>query len=160
MKFNSFILLAALLVSTAACNQEEDLKGKKNLIDPSTIVHNPRTINGIPPDELAKMPVMTFKDTTHNFGTIKEGERVTYEFAFTNTGKSPLLIQSAEGSCGCTVADYPREPVAPGKEGVMKVIFSSAGKQGHQEKEVAISANTLRSIYHLYIQAEVTPEAK
>jgi hypothetical protein len=159
MKRLSFLAFIALSALTTACNQEGYTKHKKDLIDPTKLVHNPRTINGIPPEEAANLPVLTFADTAHNFGTIKEGEKVTYDFAFANTGKSPLLINSAEGSCGCTVADYPREPIPPGKSAVMKVVFASAGKQGHQEKTVAINTNTERGLYYLYVEAEVIPQS-
>lgn len=159
MKRNFSFSLMCLVVMAGACNDSNaDMKGRKDLIDPAKIVHNPRTLNGISKEEAASLPVLTFADTTHNFGTINEGEKVTYEFAFRNDGKRPLLIEGAEGSCGCTVADYPREPIAPGAAGKMKVIFSSAGKQGHQEKDVAVNANTERGIYHLHIEADVLPK--
>ncbi len=161
MKSGFFIMFLAAAGSVASCNQDVgEQKKKKELLDPSSVVHNPRTMNGIPATDVLQMPVMSFVDSMHSFGTITEGERVTYEFAFKNAGQDPLLIQGAEASCGCTVADYPRQPIASGKGGVIKVIFNSAGKQGHQEKDVAITANTMKAVQHLFIQADVTPESK
>ena len=67
---------------------------------------------------------------------------IGFNFKFTNTGTGDLVIVNAVGSCGCTVPEYPKEPVAPGKSGVMKVTFNSAGKSGMQQKTVTITTNT------------------
>ena len=99
---------------------------------------------------------MDFRDTVFDFGTMRDGEVVGHEYAFTNNGRTPLIISNASGSCGCTVADFPREPVAPGKSGSIKVSFSSAGKEGHQEKSVSLTTNSARGVHVLYIKGEVT----
>lgn len=80
-------------------------------------------------------------DTTYNFGTITEGESVTYNFRFKNTGNKPLVINSASASCGCTVPEKPEKPVMPGETGFLKVVFNSRGKMGHQEKAIIVSSN-------------------
>ncbi|MBW8684877.1 DUF1573 domain-containing protein [Chitinophaga sp. B61] len=85
---------------------------------------------------------MTFDEMAHNFGNITEGERVEYSFKFTNTGNGDLLITDATSSCGCTVPEWPKEPIKPGKTSYMKVVFNSAGKEGYTEKEIIIRANT------------------
>lgn len=87
-------------------------------------------------------PEMTFEQTVHNFGQITQGEKVEYSFKFTNTGKKDLLIQNAVSSCGCTVPEWPKEPVKPGESGYLKVVFDSHGKEGFTEKEISIKANT------------------
>ena len=87
-------------------------------------------------------PIMTFDESTYDFGTISQGERVKHTYYFTNTGKSPLIIHSAQGSCGCTIPEWPKEPIAPGEEGKIEVSFNSEYKSGHQEKMVTILANT------------------
>lgn len=152
------LLFTCFLLASACNNSTDGSNARKDLIDPATIVHNPRTFDGISAEEAATLPALTFTDTIHSFGTIQEGESVSYEFSFKNDGKTPLLIANAEGSCGCTVADYPRQPLPPGQSASVKVIFNSAGKPGHQEKDVAITANTLRGVHHLYITAEVNPQ--
>jgi hypothetical protein len=101
------------------------------------------------------MPTMDFKDSVHDFGNLKEGEVGTYDFEFVNNGKKPLIIASATGSCGCTVPEYPHEPIAPGKGGVIKVKFDTQGKIGHQEKSVTINTNSATGVKMLYIKAEV-----
>lgn len=87
-------------------------------------------------------PVIKFDQDTHDFGTVHEGEIVTYDFTFTNTGNAPLLIADAQASCGCTVPEWPKEPVKPGQKGTLKVSFNSAGKEGAQDKSISIKANT------------------
>ncbi|MFN8711721.1 MAG: DUF1573 domain-containing protein [Bacteroidota bacterium] len=87
-------------------------------------------------------PVMSFDQTEFNFGTIKQGEVVTHEFRFRNTGKEPLIITNAQGSCGCTVPEYSKEPIKPGGTGTVKVTFNSAGKLNVQDKTVTITYDT------------------
>jgi hypothetical protein len=146
-----YLLIA--MIGISACHDSKDPANESRL--PASIVNNPHSASGMDTVAAARKPVMEFKDTLHNFGTIKENEVAAYEFTFTNTGKTPLIISSASGSCGCTVADYPHDPILPGQAGSMKVTFNSAGKQGHQEKSVTLQTNTLRNIHMLYIQAEV-----
>ncbi|GAA4276460.1 DUF1573 domain-containing protein [Aquimarina mytili] len=105
-------------------------------------------------------PVMTFAETEHDFGTINEGDVVEHKFSFTNTGKAPLVIVSAKGSCGCTVPEWPKEPIAPGATGEMLVKFNSNGKPNQQTKQVTITANTEAGKELLKIKAMVTPKAK
>lgn len=99
----------------------------------------------------ANAPVMKFAEESHDFGKAKAGDKVTYEFAFTNAGKSPLIITDAHASCGCTTPEWPKEPVMPGQGGKIKVTFDSAGKSGLQDKQITVTANTnpARNIVHL-----------
>jgi len=148
-----YLILSCSLFLLVACNNNtgDNKDGKLS----ASLVNNPHTASGIDNASAALKPTMDFKDTLHEFGTMHAGEAVSYEFSFTNNGKSPLIITSASGSCGCTVPDYPHDPVAPGKSAVMKVTFNSTGKSGHQEKSVTINTNTLRSVHMLYIKADV-----
>lgn len=108
----------------------------------------------------ADFPVMEFAKTEHDFGTINEGDVVEHKFAFTNTGKSPLVIVSAKGSCGCTVPEWPKDPIAPGATAEMLVKFNSNGKPNQQNKQVTITANTEKGKEVIKIKALVTPKAK
>lgn len=149
-------LLFISLMAIAACNSGNtgsNIAAHSKL--PVSVVNNPHTAGGMDTAAAALKPTMDFKDTLHDFGQIHEGEIVQYDFQFTNRGKSPLVISSASGSCGCTVPDYPRDPVEPGKSAVMKVTFNSRGKSGHQEKSVLIHTNTMRGTELLYIKADV-----
>lgn len=85
---------------------------------------------------------MALDKMEHDFGKIKQGDQVECTFKVTNTGKEALIIEGAQGSCGCTIPDYPKEPIPAGESRDIKVKFNSAGKQGKQSKKVTITANT------------------
>jgi hypothetical protein len=86
-------------------------------------------------------PVMAFEETEFDFGTIDQGTNVEHVFKFTNTGKAPLVIVDAKSSCGCTVPQFTKDPVAPGDSGEMLVKFNGSGKN-QVSKTVTITANT------------------
>jgi hypothetical protein len=85
--------------------------------------------------------VISFTAEKHDFGTIPQGTPVTHTFSFTNTGKEPLFIKNAAGSCGCTVPEYTQEAIAPGAKGNVKVTFNAAAL-GPINKTVTITTNS------------------
>ena len=89
----------------------------------------------------AKLTSIQWKEKSIDYGKINEGQKIDIAFRFTNTGNLPLVIDRVEPSCGCTVADIPKEPVAPGKEGVIKGSFNSEGKTHTQHKTLLVYAN-------------------
>jgi len=101
-------------------------------------------------------PTIKFEKETHDFGKIKAGEKVTYEFKFTNTGKSPLIIKDAIATCGCTKPEWPKTPIKPGEEGAVKVTFNSTGKMGLQDKQITVTANTNPAQSMVHLIGEVT----
>lgn len=104
---------------------------------------------------------ITFDQDTYEFGDIIQGEKVSHDFSFTNTGKHDLVISAAHPSCGCTVADFPKEPIKPGESGVIKVVFNSAGKSNKQMKVIYVVANTVPSETKIYLKGNVVvPEDK
>lgn len=100
-------------------------------------------------------PAMSFKETVYDFGTVKQGEVVNHTFTFTNTGKEPLIIENASASCGCTVPEWTKTPVAPGQTGEIKVQFNSTGKAGQQAPMVTIRANTEPNITQVSLKGTV-----
>ena len=107
------------------------------------------------------LPVIQFEETSHDFGKIIQGEKVSYTFKFKNTGNSDLLISRVSTSCGCTVGEYPKEPVEPGKSGKIEVTFNSHNKKGFQNKTVTVLANTEPNATTLHIKSVVeVPETK
>jgi hypothetical protein len=100
-------------------------------------------------------PTMTFKEETYNYGTIKAGTKVDHIFEFTNTGSEPLIISNATGSCGCTVPEYPKQPIKKGEKASIKVSFDSTGRVGLQEKTVTIASNATSGPKVLYIKGTV-----
>jgi hypothetical protein len=107
--------------------------------------------------ETAKLDTTTVQliDSVYNFGTITEGEKVTYNFRFKNSGKKPLVISNVSASCGCTVPEKPEQPILPGETGFIKVVFNSQGKQGHNEKNITVMANTKPSFPYMLLKGDV-----
>ena len=101
---------------------------------------------------------MTFDENVINFGTVTEGEKVKKTYKFKNSGDEPLILSNAVGSCGCTVPQWPREPIAPGGTGEIVVEFNSQGKQGERDQKVTLTANTVPAQTVLSLQGTV--EAK
>src|SRR4051812_11670200 len=85
-----------------------------------------------------KGPQITFSDKSHEFGDIKQGDKVNYTFKFTNTGPEPLILSRVKTTCGCTATNWTHEPVAPGKTGEVAATFNSANKMGAQRKVIKI----------------------
>jgi hypothetical protein len=140
------LLLGGLLVSCSSGN-------KKDSDLPASVVQNPNTASGkADPD---KLPKIEFEKDFHDFGKIIQGEKVTFAFKFKNTGKSLLLISSVSTTCGCTVTDFPKEPIKPGESGKIDVSFDSEGKRGPQNKTATVMANTQPNSTLLRIQAMV-----
>lgn len=117
------------------------------------IIHNPNTASG--KSDLSVLPVFSFTEVSHDFGKIIEGESVSFDFKFSNSGKTDLVISDVTTSCGCTVPEFSKEPIRPGKEGSVKVTFASAGRRGNQNKTIVVLANTQPNTTMLKIKAQV-----
>ena len=98
---------------------------------------------------------ITFNTIVHDFGVITEGEKIAYVFTYTNTGTGSLVINSATTSCGCTVPQFSRKPLAPGQKGTMEVVFNSAGFGGIQTKTVTVQSNAKTPVVVLAVKADV-----
>lgn len=85
-----------------------------------------------------------FEKETHDYGTIKQNGNGVYEFKFKNTGSQPLMISNAKGSCGCTVPEWPREPIAPGETGAIKVKYDTK-RVGPFSKSVTLQSNAVNN---------------
>ena len=159
------------LLALGACNNTPDVEKTKDALNsgtPSTApgltptTENNATVNPtnatnpqIPAVTPENATSITFAESVHDFGTVKEGQTVTHVFKFKNSGNKPLVISNAQGSCGCTVPEYPREPIAPGAGGEIKVKFDSKGKKDVQTKYVTLNANTEPAETRLTIKANV-----
>ncbi|WPU92672.1 DUF1573 domain-containing protein [Mucilaginibacter sabulilitoris] len=145
--FLSLITAAALL---SACNQTSgNGSTAENSNDSAATKTEATSANA------ANAPVMKFEKESHDFGKIKTGDKVSYDFKFTNNGKSPLIITDAVASCGCTTPEWPKTPVKPGESGLIKVVFNSAGKSGLQDKQITITANTVPAQNMVHLIGEV-----
>ena len=97
-------------------------------------------------------------DSVYNFGKVTEGAVVEYSFRFKNTGQNPLVITDAVGSCGCTVAEKPEQPVLPGDIGYMKVKFNSDKRVGEARKTVTVISNASPAFPELILKGKVLPK--
>lgn len=155
----SFIICCIFSLLAISCTEknttqeesaEHELKNKLS----TSLVNNPRSLSDTQNSNI-ELGKLTFKDTLHDFGKIKEGEIVEYDFEYTNSGKLDLLIYEAKGSCGCTIPEYSSKPIKPKETGFIKVKFNSEGKHGFNDKSVGIKTNGEPSVYQLIIEAEV-----
>ena len=132
----SFVLI--VLLSTA-CNDKKNESNSDGQISTED-VHNPITADG--EADMSSLPEFDFPVKEYNFGTVIQGEKVSYTFTFTNTGGSELIISNVKASCGCTSPKYSKEPIKPGEKGNIEVIFDSHGRSGEQNKTIKVFANT------------------
>lgn len=99
--------------------------------------------------------VMTFTETVHDYGTIKKDSDGSYEFKFTNTGNEPLILSKPRSNCGCTVPEWPQEPIMPGQSNVIKVTYNTK-ILGPINKQVTVLSNASNSPVVLQIKGNVT----
>ncbi len=144
----STLLLLSLLLAAACADTQ-----KSGDIDVD-LINNPNSAQGY--DQSARVPKITFDSDLHDFGRITAGESISYSFHFRNTGDADLVLSGCSATCGCTVADYPRGRIAPGKEGYVTVTFNSQGKTGQQYQEVTVTSNAQPGRNILKITAQVT----
>jgi len=100
---------------------------------------------------------IVFVSTTHDYGTIVQGADGNSEFRFTNKGKSPILLSNVQASCGCTVPEWPKEPILPGKTNSIKVTYNTANV-GSFGKTITVISNAVNSTVVLTIKGNVTPK--
>lgn len=127
------IIVSAIALFSCGGNGEKDKKIDGEIVDFS------QTANGKVDKD--KLPVIKFTEGTYDFGKIIQGEKVSHKFSFTNDGKSNLIITSAKASCGCTIAEPTKEPIAPGGTGTIDVVFDSNGKSGMITKSISVLTN-------------------
>ena len=160
----SFLFLGLALISMIACKNNSDDAARESLATPATTATQPTQTPAAAPAAVPVGPLtsISYNETEFDFGEIEEGEKVTHEFSFKNTGSEPLVISKAQGSCGCTVPDWPKEPIAVGESAVIKVQYDSRGKgktraEGGkaENKRVTITANTDPAQSFLTIKGKV-----
>jgi len=144
MKRILIAVTAAALMFSSCSNRNKTVSGTDSAAADSAAAANPENA-----------PIIKFEKTSYDFGKITDGEKVTYDFKFTNAGKSPLIISNATASCGCTVPEFPHKPIIPGETSVIKVVFNSQGKSGMQNKVVTVTSNTVPTTTEVYLTGEV-----
>lgn len=128
-----FYLLLAASISFTACQNNEKGRGQ------------------VASNAAGGLTTIEWLDSSKNLGKISQGQKLQIAFRFRNSGKNPLVIESVRPSCGCTVAEYPKEPIQPGQEAQITGSFDSNGREGLQHKEISVTANTEGSTEHKLI---------
>jgi hypothetical protein len=139
MKQFFFLLLVA--AAFTACN---DASGNKEVTAPD---NGEAGVTAAPGTNA--LTTIEWTEPKKDLGTINEGQKLQISFRVKNTGTAPLVLQSVVPGCGCTVADYPKEPIAPGKEADITASFDSQGREGQQHKEITVTANTKETSQHI-----------
>ncbi len=138
----NILLLVTVTLGFIGCTSNEGATAEERKNEFASMIDEPTEI--------------TFETPTHNFGTVVDGDMVKHSFKFTNTGDKDLVLFSVNATCGCTVPeDWPKNPIAPGEGGEIKVIFNSLNKVGAVNKTVNVEANTNPSVSRITIMGEV-----
>lgn len=101
-----------------------------------------------------KEPEITFESMTHDYGNITQGDNGTCNFVFKNTGKADLILTNCRASCGCTVPEWPKEPIAPGKKATIKVTYNTQ-RIGAINKTITVESNAVNNRVVLNIKGNV-----
>lgn len=131
----TFYTYFLLVIFLASCSNSDD----KIII--TDLVNNHQTANKNA--DAVPMPVIEVAQDFFDFVEMYQNESVSTEFILKNTGDAPLLIRSVKGSCGCTVPEWPKEPVPVDNEAIIKVTFNSGNKKGKQTKTVTLISNAI-----------------
>ncbi|MCG2792800.1 MAG: DUF1573 domain-containing protein [Weeksellaceae bacterium] len=167
MKSIRIIAVAALCTLTLSCKKEEKTPSKKIGADAAQSSSVAQAI-AEPEQEQAQdsemlteakskpLTTVAFSETNHNFGNIKQGEKVEHIYEVTNTGTNPLIISSVKPGCGCTVPDYTKEPILPGKKGKITLHFDSTNFDGAVNKVADVFVNVEKAPVRLTFSANIT----
>ena len=148
------IILCLLISTNFSCNDlTKKVETKKEERISATVINNPITAQEVRQE--GPLPELSFETLRYNFGDITQGETVSHQFVFTNTGEGNLIISNAKGSCGCTVPKWPKKPITPGEKAEIKVTFNSSGREGKQKKTVTLVTNAIPNTKVLTISGEV-----
>lgn len=177
MKYLSILVL--FLLSLSACKSNENNKTDENkntntntettssetntsnseTIDPNEVIKNNQSAGSdASPKNDGSAAAIVFEVKEKNFGTINEGEQVEVTYKFKNIGGSDLVISHVQAGCGCTVPEWPKDPIKPGGSGIVKAKFDSNGRSGHNEKHVTVMSNATENSIDLSFSGEVKPK--
>ena len=158
MKLFAHILFLTL-ISLVSCKSDPEVDEKKveqilgDGTDYQELIRNPITADDNA--DTVTVAKADFPEVMHDFGDVKEGSVVNHTFKFTSTGKVPLIMKDATSTCGCTVPDFPKDPLSPGESAEIKVKFNTENKEGHQSKVITVFTNGYPAKYILTVNANV-----
>jgi Protein of unknown function (DUF1573) len=141
-KMKKIFIIGAAILFLASCDvRRKDKIAVNNKLTQQVEIKDPTTVQAI--------------DTAYDFGKVVDGEIVTYNYRFVNTGKKPLIVSNASASCGCTIPEKPERPIEPGDTGYIKVKFNSEHRVGMAHKTVTVSSNAEPAFPELLLKGEV-----
>lgn len=154
---NTLLFLLAGMIAFAACKNDKtdgvkELSGGPN----SDLIRNPATADL--PTDTNQLARIIFEEHEFNFGEATEGDIVTHSFKFTNTGKVPLTILNARSTCGCTIPEWPKDPIPPGGTGEINARFNTDMKKNEQHKVITVTANTYPNESQVSLRGVVKPK--
>ena len=144
----NIVSMLALILILLGCNQSDSKNTSETVATNETAATQPTNPANAISDSANYTTIEWLDSTRQELGKIKEGQTPEISWKFKNTGNKPLVVINAQGTCGCTIAEKPEQPVAPGDEGVIKAKFSSEGRLGVNEKQVIVTTNTQGSSTH------------
>lgn len=119
-------------------NTNDSLEPEKGINVSANIIED---FSKLSPEELAKAPKIHFDSLTYNFGTVTEGDKVEYDFHFSNKGVNDLFIRKTKASCGCTATNPDKTQLKSGESSNIHIIFNTMGKIGNQHKTITVICN-------------------
>lgn len=168
MKAKLILVLVAVVALTSCKDREaekkmaaleariNEMEGKKTPTAASSPAPAPVVAEEVKPE--GPLPVVSFENIAHDFGTIPQGKKVSHTYKFTNNGEAPLVIQSANPTCGCTVSDYTKESIPVGGTGFVTADFD-AKTAGTQNKSITVTTNAWPRTTTLTFKANVVASA-
>ena len=147
MKINTTLLLFVIFLFVCCDANKEEQKVNSDLIT------NPISLNSDISD--VDLPILFVEYDSFDFGNVIQGEQVSHTFIVKNTGVRPLIINSARGSCGCTVPEWTKNPIKKNEEAAVKVTFDSSGRSGKQKKNITLVTNSIPNTKILTISCDV-----
>ncbi|MDP2068981.1 MAG: DUF1573 domain-containing protein [Lutibacter sp.] len=149
MRKNSIVIVALLSLAFVSC--KDNASAKIDAANLETAKERDAKIS-------MGTAIIEFDTKDYDFGTVNEGEVVEGIFKISNKGKTDLIITNASASCGCTVPEWPKDPIKPGDSGELKFSFDSKGRTGKQSKTITLQTNTADVTETLRIGGTVTPK--
>jgi hypothetical protein len=136
-----FVIGSAILFLASCDVRRKDKIAVNNKLTQQVEIKDPTTVQAI--------------DTAYDFGKVTDGEIVTFNYRFVNTGKKPLIVSNASASCGCTIPEKPEKPIESGDTGFIKVKFNSEHRVGMAHKTITVSSNAEPAFPELILRGEV-----
>ena len=156
--FNYIVWLFSIVFLFHSCGDAaKKVASNKNRLS-TYLVKNNQTISN--KKMTLTQPIAEILESEYDFGDINQGEKATHNYKIKNIGNADLLISSAKGSCGCTVPEWPKDPIKPGDQANIKVTFDSKGKTGKQSKRVTLMTNAIPNVKILTIKGNILTDKK